>query len=202
VPPPTAEPTQGADEFTAIKENDFRSVRDRPLSTFSVDVDTASYAIVRRCLAGDALPPRDAVRIEEMVNYFPYDYAAPAGDAVFAANVEVSDCPWDREHRLARVALKAREVRSGQRPPCNLVFLIDVSGSMASPNRLPLVKTALCLLVDKLTGRDRVAIVTYAGESGLALPPTPCSEKRKILAALDKLKAEGSTNGGEGIKLA
>jgi Ca-activated chloride channel family protein len=207
-PPPvnggeTAQPeVPASDSFAKIEENGFLAVKQHPLSTFSVDVDTASYAIVRRCLTQNTLPPRDAVRIEELINYFPYDYSPPVGEAPFAANVEVNECPWHREHRLVRLALKGRVVPARERPSCNLVFLIDVSGSMAEAKRLPLVKSALALLVEKLGERDQVAIVTYAGTSGLALPSTPCSQKRKILSAIDRLRADGSTNGGEGIQLA
>jgi len=201
--PETAKPEpEGGDAFAKIEDNGFLSVKQHPLSTFSIDVDTASYAIVRRCLTQNTLPPKDAVRIEEMVNYFPYDYAAPTGDTPFAANVEVNECPWNREHRLVRVALKGRVIPAKERPPCNLVFLIDVSGSMDEPNRLPLVKSALAMLVEKLGERDQVAIVTYAGETGLALPSTSCNQKRKVLAAIDRLQAGGSTNGGEGIQRA
>ena len=183
-------------------ETDFVRVADHPLSTFSVDVDTASYANVRRFLRGGQRPPRDAVRIEELVNYFPYRYAAPAADQPFTAALEVASAPWNPEHRLVRIGLKAREISASARPPLNLVFLLDVSGSMNQPNKLPLVKHALRLLVDKLKPDDRVALVTYAGASGLALPSTPVGSKREILDALEALSPGGSTNGAMGIHLA
>jgi Ca-activated chloride channel family protein len=184
------------------KDNDYLRVADHPLSTFSIDVDTASYANVRRFLMQGRRPPADAVRIEELVNYFPYRYAPPTGNAPFAAHLEVASAPWAPEHRLVRIGLKGREISDAQRPAANLVFLVDVSGSMRGPNRLPLVKRSLRLLVDKLRPDDRVAIAVYAGSSGLALPSTPASRKADILAAIDHLEAGGSTNGAMGIHLA
>ncbi|MDE3084159.1 MAG: VWA domain-containing protein [Verrucomicrobiota bacterium] len=183
-------------------DNDFLGVAQNPLSTFALDVDTASYANVRRFLQSGQLPPRDAVRIEELVNYFPYAYAAPQGDVPFAATLETAAAPWAPTHRLVRIGLKAREVPAATRPAANLVFLIDVSGSMDEPNKLPLVQQALRLLLDQLKPDDHVAIVTYAGESGLTLPSTAVSHRREILDALDSLHADGSTNGGRGIELA
>jgi Ca-activated chloride channel family protein len=168
-------------------------------------VDTASYSNVRRFLTQGQLPPKDAVRIEEMLNYFTYDSAAPrdGGDEMpFSSNVEVASCPWNAQHRLVRVALKGREVAPDKRPDSNLVFLIDVSGSMQPDNKLPLLKRAMAMLVNQLGGRDRVAIVVYAGSSGLVLPSTSCDEKGSILNALDQLQASGSTNGAQGIELA
>lgn len=183
-------------------DSDFLSVAQNPLSTFALDVDTASYANVRRFLQAGQRPPRDAVRIEELVNYFPYDYAAPAAGAPLAATIEVASAPWAPAHRLVRIGLKAREVSTAARPAMNLVFLIDVSGSMDEPNKLPLVRQSLRLLLDQLKPDDRVAIVTYAGESGLALPSTPAAHRREILEALDALQADGSTNGARGLELA
>lgn len=187
-------------------DNSYRTVAAEPLSTFSVDVDTASYSNVRRFLTGGRMPPRDAVRVEELVNYFPYRYAPPAAAATkpvpFAAHLEVASAPWAPAHRLVRIGIKGRELTAGMRPAANLVFLLDVSGSMNSANKLPLVKESLRLLVDRLRSDDRVAIVTYAGSSGLALPSTPVSKKAEILAALDNLNASGSTNGAMGIHLA
>jgi Ca-activated chloride channel family protein len=148
------------------------------------------------------LPPKDAVRIEEMINYFSYDYPEPISNDPFSVHVEVAQAPWNLEHRLVRIGLKGREMDLEHRPPSNLVFLIDVSGSMSPPNRLPLIKRALRMLVEKLTENDRVAIVVYAGASGLALPSTSCDNKEKILSVLENLEAGGSTNGGEGIQLA
>jgi Ca-activated chloride channel family protein len=188
--------------YDRIDENPFLAVPQNPLSTFSIDVDTASYANVRRYLMDGQLPPRDAVRIEELINYFTYDYAPPRGCTPFSILADVTECPWNASHRLARIALKGREVPADQRPPSNLVFLVDVSGSMRPANRLPLLKTALRLLVNHLSARDRVAIVAYAGAAGLVLPSTSCEARESILAALDRLEAGGSTNGGAGIQLA
>jgi Ca-activated chloride channel family protein len=190
----------GVERYERNDENPFEDASVRPISTFSIDVDTASYANARRFLARGSLPPRDAVRIEEMINYFDYDYRPPTSDDPFAVNVEVADCPWRTEHRLVRIGLKGREV--GDRGPANLVFLIDVSGSMSSPDKLPLLKQAMKLLVDQLGDRDRIAIVTYASVSGLALPSTAVRERGKILSAIDDLYTSGGTNGGAGIKLA
>jgi Ca-activated chloride channel family protein len=183
-------------------DSDFLSVAQNPLSTFALDVDTASYANVRRFLQAGEMPPADAVRIEELVNYFPYAYAAPQNNAPLAATLEVAAAPWAPAHRLVRIGLKAREVTAAARPAENLVFLIDVSGSMDEPNKLPLVQQSLRLLLEQLRPDDRVAIVIYAGESGLALPSTPASHRREILEALDALHAGGSTNGARGLELA
>ncbi|HTJ78919.1 MAG TPA: von Willebrand factor type A domain-containing protein [Rariglobus sp.] len=183
-------------------ENDYHSVANDPLSTFSIDVDTASYANVRRFITGGTMPPRDAVRVEELVNYFPYAYTPPSSDVPFAAHLAVASAPWAPAHRLVRIALKGKVFNSGARPAANLVFLLDVSGSMNSANKLPLVKESLRLLVERLHADDHVAIVTYASGSGLALPSTSAAKKRDILAALDNLHADGSTNGAMGIQLA
>ena len=188
--------------YDEIVDNPFLAAKQNPLSTFSIDVDTASYSNVRRFLQQGQLPPPGAVRIEELVNYFGYDYPQPEGDVPFSVNVEVAGCPWKPEHRLVRIGLKGREVNLENRSPANLVFLLDVSGSMQSGNKLPLVKSAMKLLVDRLGESDRVAIVVYAGASGLALPSTGADDKITILTALDQLEAGGSTNGGEGIRLA
>jgi len=188
--------------YDRIDENPFRRVADHPLSTFSIDVDTASYSNVRRYLNQGHLPPAGAVRIEELVNYFSYDYAGPEDKHPFAVHMEAASCPWSPRHRLVRIALKGREIKEDNRPASNLVFLLDVSGSMRMPNKLPLVKKAMKMLVDKLGEGDSVAITVYAGAAGLVLPATDCSRKEKIIAALDRLKAGGSTNGGQGIKLA
>jgi|GEM_PF-5477755 len=188
--------------YSGFLENIFVPVLQEPLSTFSIDVDTASYANVRRFLNSGQLPPCNAVRIEELVNYFTYAYAAPKGGDPFSASIETAGCPWAPAHRLVRVALRGRELPRGKRPPSNFVFLIDVSGSMQPPERLPLLKQALRALVKKMTESDRVAIVVYATEAGVKLESTSCAEKEKILAIIDALEAGGSTNGGEGIQQA
>jgi secreted protein with Ig-like and vWFA domain len=199
---PRAARIGNTESYSHTPENEFLSAEQNPLSTFSVDVDTASYTNVRRFIESGRLPPVDAVRVEEMVNYFPYDYAAPKDDQPFAASLEVASAPWAPTHRLVRIGLKARDVATKARPAANLVFLLDVSGSMSAPNRLPLVKESMRLLVGKLRADDHVAIVTYAGSSGLALPSTPVAKSGEILDALDALSPGGSTNGAMGIQLA
>ncbi len=193
---------QGGDAFNRIVDNPFVPVEANPLSTFSIDVDTASYANVRRYLTSNMRPPADSVRIEELINYFPYHYPQPKGDDPFSVNLEVARCPWDSSHRLVRIGLKGREIDNGKRPLSNLVFLIDVSGSMNQPDKLPLLKAGMKLLVEQLGENDRVAIVVYAGSEGIALSSTSCSQKERILSSLEELQAGGSTNGGKGIQLA
>ncbi len=188
--------------YDAIVENAFLSPLQQPLSTFSIDVDTAAYANVRRFLQQNQLPPRGAVRIEELLNYFPYDYAPPQTAEPFAVHTTVADCPWAAEHRLVRIALKGREIAVENRPTSNLVFLVDVSGSMRDENKLPLVKEGLRMLVERLGENDRVAMAIYAGGSGIVLPSTLGSDKRAILQAIDQLQPSGSTNGAAGINLA
>jgi Ca-activated chloride channel family protein len=188
--------------YSHIDENPFFEVARAPLSTFSIDVDTASYSNTRRFLKDGQLPPKDAVRIEELINYFSYDYPQPKGDAPFSINAEVSACPWNTKHRLVHIGLQGKRMLKEDLPPANLVFLLDVSGSMNSPNKLPLVKSSLRMLAEQLDARDRISIVVYAGSSGLVLPSTPGDRRGEILAALDALEAGGSTNGGEGIQLA
>ncbi|HEY0080574.1 MAG TPA: VWA domain-containing protein [Pyrinomonadaceae bacterium] len=188
--------------YSRIEENPFFEVARAPLSTFSIDVDTASYSNMRRFIREGRLPPKDAVRIEELINYFPYEYPQPAGSAPFSVTAEVAECPWNNAHRLVHIGLQGKRIELQNVPPANLVFLLDVSGSMNDPNKLPLLKSALAMLVEQLRPNDRVAIVVYAGSSGLVLPSTPGSRSTEILAALDNLQAGGSTNGGEGIRLA
>ena len=200
------------EEYARVPENRFLSAQDTPLSTFAVDVDTAGYANVRRFLTRGQLPPPGAVRIEELVNYFRYDYAPPEGTETaddengeprpFAVHAEVAACPWAPAHRLVRIGLKGREIEADARPLCNLVFLLDVSGSMNSEDKLGLVKRSMKLLTEQLGENDTVSIVVYAGASGLALPATSGDDPRAILEALDRLAAGGSTNGGQGIELA
>ena len=195
----------GGDRFERIDENDFKRVNEEPLSTFSIDVDTASYSKVRQfILQSGTLPPAGAVRIEELVNYFDYSYEPPApGDEhPFASRVEVAACPWKPEHRLARIAIKGKVIENAARPMSNLVFLVDTSGSMEEPNKLPLVKQGLQKLVSQLGERDRVAIVVYAGSAGLVLDSTPANDRSTILRKINQMQSGGSTNGGQGIRLA
>jgi secreted protein with Ig-like and vWFA domain len=197
-----ARPESTAEDYAAVPENPFKPVATDNLSTFSIDVDTASYANVRRFLNQGQRPPQAAVRLEELVNYFRYDYPQPAADKPFSVSVDIAECPWQPAHRLARIGLKGREIAGAQRPQSNFVFLIDVSGSMNEPNKLPLVQQSLHLLASQLSDKDRVAMVTYAGQSGLALDSTPGTERAKLAAAIDRLAAGGSTNGASGIQLA
>ena len=187
------------ESYSRIVENEYKDALTNPLSTFSIDVDAASYSNIRRFINGGSLPPTDAVRLEEMVNYFDYDYPQPADDLPFSIITEISECPWNGDHRLIHIGLQGREVETENLPPSNLVFLIDVSGSMDSPDKLPLLKTSFKLLVDKLRPEDRVAIVTYAGRAGLLLESTPGNEKEKIKQAISSLGAGGCTAGAQGI---
>ena len=192
-----------AESYGAIVENEFRSPLVAPRSTFSAEVNTASYANVRRFInQQNKLPPRDAVLLAELVNYFPYTYPAPAGDDPVSLTLDISPCPWTSEHKLVRIGVKARDIAREDLPARNFVFLIDTSGSMAETNRLPLVKKALNLLVDTLTEKDRVTIVTYAGDAGLRLTPTPGSRKQAIRDVVNTLGSGGGTNGEGGIRLA
>ena len=189
-------------EYKKNPENDFLNVKVSPLSTMSVDVDRASYSNVRRFINEGHMPPADAVRVEEMINYFDYDYPQPEGDDPIAVETELTDCPWQKGHQLLHIGMQARKIITENLPPSNLVFLVDVSGSMESPERLPLLVAGMKLLAQNLRSKDLVSIVTYAGNAGLALPPTSGDQKQVILAALDRLIAGGSTAGGAGIKLA
>ncbi|HKK41635.1 MAG TPA: von Willebrand factor type A domain-containing protein, partial [Bacteroidales bacterium] len=188
--------------YAPVNENVFRYVKANPLSTFSIDVDHASYSNIRRFINNGELPPADAVRIEEMINYFRYNYPQSFGTHPFSVSTEMAVCPWNRNHYLMQVGLRAKDIEKTGFPPSNIVFLIDVSGSMNAPNKLPLLKSAFGLLVNELRPQDRVAIVVYAGAAGLVLESTPGNRKEKILAALDNLEAGGSTAGGAGLKLA
>jgi Ca-activated chloride channel homolog len=188
--------------YASVTENGFKNARNSPLSTFSIDVDNASYSNVRRFINMGELPPADAVRIEEMVNYFKYDYPEPNGQHPFSVYTELAVCPWNNRHELLHIGLRGKSVDKSALPASNLVFLIDVSGSMSDPNKLPLLKSAFNLLVNELRPQDRVAIVVYAGAAGLVLESTPGNRKETILAAIDNLEAGGSTAGGEGLKLA
>jgi len=188
--------------YDHIEENDFRSVMDNPLSTFSIDVDTASYSNMRRMIEGGARPLPDAIRIEELINYFKYDYAEPTGETPFSVNIESASAPWKSEHQLVRIGLKGKTIAQDERPAANLVFLVDVSGSMGQKNKLPLAQEALKLLVEQMGSDDRIAIVVYAGSSGLVLPSTTANNQETIQHAIDNLRSGGSTKGGAGIELA
>lgn len=188
------------EEYSHNDENRFKSPVKDPLSTFSIDVDAASYSNIRRFINQGEMPPKDAVRIEEMINYFNYNYPKPTGNDPVRITTEVGICPWNKTHRLVQIGLKAREIESKNLPASNFVFLIDVSGSMFGPTRLELVKSSLRLLVNNLREKDRVAIVTYCGDARIALPSTPGNEKQKIKDTLETLTAGGSTAGGAGIE--
>jgi Ca-activated chloride channel homolog len=188
--------------YAAVNENGYKNVKNNPLSTFSIDVDNASYSNIRRFINMGELPPADAVRIEEMINYFKYDYPEPTGEHPFSVYTELAVCPWNKNHQLLHIGLRGKSIDKSSLPPSNLVFLLDVSGSMGDANKLPLLKTAFGLLVNELRAQDRVAIVVYAGAAGLVLESTPGNRKGAIMAAIDNLEAGGSTAGGAGLKLA
>jgi Ca-activated chloride channel family protein len=195
-------PTYNTEEYDGITENIFHGALQNPLSTFSIDVDAASYSNIRRFIQLGQKPPKDAVRIEEMVNYFDYDYKQPTGEDPFSIYTEISTAPWNKKHKLVHIGLQGKNIPKENLPPSNLVFLIDVSGSMSDENKLPLLKASFKLLVEQLREQDRVAIVVYAGAAGVVLPSTSGAEKKKIIESLENLQAGGSTAGGEGIKLA
>ena len=200
---PTYQQPTNTERYQHVDDNPVHLAAEQPISTFSIDVDTGAYANVRRFLNGGQLPPQDAVRVEEMINYFDYRYAPPANrDVPFRVATEVSPAPWNPQALLMKIGIKGFEVAAAERPPANLVFLIDVSGSMQSPDKLPLLKNAFRLLTDQLTARDRVSMVVYAGSSGVVLEPTAGDQKHKIREAIDRLEAGGSTNGAEGIERA
>ncbi len=190
------------EEYDNISENGYKDTKQNPISTLSIDVDNASYSNVRRFLNSGQLPPKDAVRIEEMINYFSYEYPEPKGEHPFSFNTEMSDCPWNKENKLLHIGLQGKKLNYNDLKPSNFVFLLDVSGSMNSGNKLPLLKKSLLKLIDNLGRKDKVSIVVYAGAAGLVLPTTPAYQKDKIRNALKKLNAGGSTAGGAGIKLA
>ncbi len=194
--------TFNTEEYSNISENEFHRTTDEPLSTFSIDVDAASYSNVRRYLNSNQLPPAGAVRAEEMINYFKYQYPQPTGNDPFSINTEMSTCPWNKEDKLVLIGLQGKIIPQENLPLSNLVFLIDVSGSMFEPNKLPLVKQSMKMLTGQLRENDRISMVVYAGNAGLVLPATNGSEKTKIKNAIDALEAGGSTNGGAGLQLA
>lgn len=190
------------EEYSKITENEFKDVIQNPLSTFSIDVDTASYSNTRRFLRQNRMPPKDAVRIEEMINYFTYDYPQPTGRHPFSVITELAECPWNTGHKLIHLGIQGKKLDYENIKPNNLVFLVDSSGSMSSSNKLPLLKKSLKLLLNELNDNDRVAIVAYASAAGLVCPSTPASQKETILQTLENLQAGGSTAGGQGIQLA
>ena len=201
-PPPPLPSSFNTEEYGVIDEPGFALVATKPLSTFSIDVDTASYANLRRFLRDGRLPPADAVRIEELINYFEYDYPEPKEGEPFGIVTEIGVCPWSPSHRLVHIGLRSKPVATANLPPTNLVFLLDVSGSMDSEDKLPLLKKAFSLLTRQLRPQDRVSVVVYAGAAGMVLPPTSGAHKTKILATVSDLEADGSTAGGAGIQLA
>ncbi|HEX5654098.1 MAG TPA: von Willebrand factor type A domain-containing protein, partial [Chitinophagaceae bacterium] len=190
------------EDYDHIIENRFLAANQNPLSTFSIDVDEASYSNVRRYLENGAMAPAGAVRIEEMINYFDYEYKKPQNGDPFTINTEIAPCPWNQQHLLVHIGLQGKEIPVENLPPSNFVFLIDVSGSMDEPNKLPLVQASLNMLADRLREKDKVAIVVYAGNAGLVLSSTNGAQKTLIKDAIDNLEAGGSTAGGEGIQLA
>lgn len=198
----TTDKPHNTEDYDNIVENKFLAATQNPLSTFSIDVDEAAYSNVRRYLENGSIPPAGAVRIEEMINYFDYDYTKPINGEPFTVNTEISECPWNPQHKLVHIGLQGKEIPVDNLPPSNMVFLVDVSGSMDEPNKLPLVQASMNMLVDQLREQDKVAIVVYAGNAGLVLPSTSGVNKVKIKEAIDNLQAGGSTAGGEGIKLA
>lgn len=195
-------PNHNTEEYDKIIENEFLTAKSNPLSTFSIDVDNASYSNVRRMLSNSRMPDKGAVRIEEMINYFTYDYPNPKGKHPFSIITETGECPWNANHKLLHIGIQGKKLDYNDLKPSNLVFLLDVSGSMENANKLPLLRKSLKLLLNELSQNDKVSIVVYAGAAGLILPPTNASKKDKIIKALDELHAGGSTAGGAGIKLA
>jgi Ca-activated chloride channel family protein len=200
--PVPAEQEFNREAYAHVAESEFINVHDQALSTFSIDVDTASYSNVRRFVRDGQLPPADAVRIEELVNYFDYDYPEPQGKEPFSVYAEVSDCPWNGAHRLVHLGIQGKHIDDKHVPARNLVFLVDVSGSMEDANKLPLLKSGLKLLARNLREQDHVSLVVYAGAAGLVLPSTSGAQQNRVLEALDRLEAGGSTNGAQGIELA
>jgi Ca-activated chloride channel family protein len=190
------------EDYGVVRENEFEKVTQKPLSTLSIDVDVASYSFIRNYLNQGMRPPKEAVRLEEMINYFSYDYPQPKDENPFSITGEISAAPWNTKHKLLHVGIQGKDIAKENLPPSNLVFLIDVSGSMHGPAKLGLVQQSLRLLVNELNERDKIALVVYAGASGLVLPSTPCNKKEEILKAIDNLQAGGGTAGAAGINLA
>ncbi|QYS92534.1 VWA domain-containing protein [Flavobacterium covae] len=198
----TPEENRSEESYAEIEENKFETPNTKPLSTFSIDVDNASYTNIRRFINNGQEIPKDAVRLEEMINYFSYSYPQPKDNHPFSINTEYSECPWNSNHKLLKIGLQGKKMDKNNLPPSNIVFLIDVSGSMEEENKLPLLKESMKILVKELRPQDKISMVVYAGAAGMILPPTSGNEKNKIMNALDKLTAGGSTAGGEGIELA
>ena len=196
------QPEFNTEDYSYIEENTFKNPKNNPLSTFSIDVDTASYSNIRRFLMNNELPPKDAVRIEELINYFSYDYLNPDDEHPFSVNTEIAKCPWNENNLLVKIGLKGEDIPKENIPSSNLVFLLDVSGSMNAPDKLPLLQSAIKMLANQLTEKDKISIVVYAGASGVVLDSVSGDDKIKIMDAIDSLNAGGSTNGGEGINLA
>lgn len=202
IPGAATDTLYNTEDYDNIVENKFLATLPNPLSTFSIDVDEAAYSNIRRFLQNGSIPPAGAVRIEEMINYFDYTYPKPANGDPFTVNTEIAGCPWSPQHKLVHIGLQCKEIPIDNLPASNMVFLVDVSGSMNDPNKLPLVKASLTMLTEQLREKDKVAIVVYAGNAGLVLPPAGGADKIKIREAIDNLEAGGSTAGGEGIRLA
>ncbi|MCH4828655.1 VWA domain-containing protein [Flavobacterium columnare] len=198
----TPEENRSEESYAEIEENKFETPNTKPLSTFSIDIDNASYTNIRRFINNGQEIPKDAVRLEEMINYFSYSYPQPKDNHPFSINTEYSECPWNSNHKLLKIGLQGKKMDKNNLPPSNIVFLIDVSGSMEEENKLPLLKESMKILVKELRPQDKISMVVYAGAAGMILPPTSGNEKNKIMNALDKLTAGGSTAGGEGIELA
>ncbi len=195
-------PVQSTERYSQITDNPVKLVAENPVSTFSIDVDTGSYSNIRRMLNQGQLPPSDAVRVEELINYFPYDYALPTGKRPFAVRTEMAPAPWNNQRVLLSIGIKGQDVAKQNLPPANLVFLVDVSGSMNSPDKLPLLQSSLKLLVNQMRAQDRIALVTYASGTQVVLPSTSGAEKATINSAIDALRAGGSTSGASGLQLA
>ena len=198
----TEVPNPSREDYSYIQENEYHAAKNTPLSTFSIDVDRASYSNIRRFINQNTMPPKDAVRIEEMINYFEYEYPQPEGKEPFSVTTEYADCPWNKKNKILHIGVQGKTIDAEEMPDANLVFLVDVSGSMSSPDKLELVKSSLLLLIEKLKPTDRIALVTYAGATQLVLPPTELDKKPAIIAAIKSLGSGGSTAGASGIKLA
>ena len=199
---PDIAPGGGGDRFDEIIENPFIKVSEQPLSTFSIDADGASYAYMRRCVSNGRIPDADAIRTEEFLNYFTFDYPSPQGDDALALNAEIGDCPWAEGHKLLRIGLKGKELKTADMPTANYIFLIDTSGSMAGPDRIDLLKSGLCNMLDHMRATDKVAIITYSGKVSKELGSSFVKDAEKIKRIINSLKASGSTAGGEAMKMA